>query len=58
MVASPSTDAFTWRRLAPMARIRASSLVRWPTRMLKVLKIRNAPTNSATPAKTSRKVLN
>ncbi len=52
--ASVSTELMTCRRLAPIARIRASSRVRWATMIEKVLRIRNTPTNSATPAKPSR----
>ena len=46
-----------WRRLAPSVRSIANSRVRWATVIEKVLKIRNAATNSATPAKISRAVL-
>ena len=35
--ASRSTEPSTWRRLAPTARRRAISLVRWATRIEKVL---------------------
>ncbi len=52
--ASSTTDTIIWRRLAPMARISASSLVRCATMMEKVLKMMNAPTNRAIPAKPSR----
>ena len=55
--ASSSTDRATWRRLAPIARSRASSRLRWATRIEKVLTIRKAPTVRAMPAKTSRKVV-
>ena len=55
--ASPTTDAMTWPRLAPRARSRPSSRVRWATRIEKVFRIMNAPTNSEMPANTSRKVL-
>ena len=55
--ASSSTDRATWRRLAPIARSRASSRLRWATRIEKVLTMRNAPTVSAMPAKTRRKVV-
>ncbi len=55
--ASPSTDALTWRREAPSARSRASSRLRWATRIEKVFTIRNVPTTMATAANTSRKVL-
>ena len=51
------TERMTWRRLAPMARSSASSRPRWATRMPKVLMMRKDPTKSATPAKTSRKVV-
>ena len=55
--ASKSTERLTCRRLAPRARNRASSRLRWATRIEKVLMIRKAPTTSETPAKTSRNVL-
>ena len=55
--ASSSTERATCRRLAPIARSSASSRLRWATRIEKVLTMRKAPTVSATPAKTSRKVL-
>ena len=54
--ASISTERVTWPLLAPSARIRASSRVRCATRIENVLKMMKAPTNSATAAKTSRKV--
>ncbi len=54
--ASSSTDPVTWRLDAPSARSRASSRLRWATRIEKVLTIRNAPTTSEMPAKISRKV--
>ncbi len=54
--ASISTERVTWRRLAPTARISASSLVRWATSMVKVLAMMKMPTNSAIPAKASRPV--
>ena len=54
--ASSRTERVTCPRLAPRARIRASSLVRWATSIENVLKIRKAPTNSEMPAKTSRAV--
>jgi hypothetical protein len=53
---SSSTEFITWRRLAPRQRSRASSRVRWATMMVKVLKIRNAPTSRDTKAKASRAV--
>ena len=53
---SSNTEFITWRRLAPRQRSRASSRVRWATMMVKVLKIRNAPTSRATKAKASRAV--
>ena len=54
--ASSSTLRETCRREAPRARRRASSRLRWATRIEKVLTMRYAPTTSATPAKISRKV--
>ena len=45
----------TWPRLAPRARISASSRVRCATMMENVLRMRKMPTNSATPAKPIRK---
>ena len=56
MAASPSTERNTWRRLAPTTRSRASSRVRCPTVMEKVLKIVKAPTNSEMKANTSKAV--
>ena len=53
---SSSTEFITWRRLAPRQRSRASSRVRWATMMVKVLKIRKAPTSRATKAKASSAV--
>ena len=53
-VASPSTEPSTWRREAPTVRSIESSRVRWAIVIEKLLKIMNAPTNSATPANTSR----
>ena len=47
------TDARIWRRDAPSVRSIPNSRVRWATVIENVLKIRNAPTNSATPANTS-----
>ena len=46
------TERNTWRRLAPTMRSRASSRVRWPTMMEKVLKMVNPPTNREMKAKT------
>ena len=54
--ASPRTDRNTWRRLAPSTRSRASSRVRWPTMIEKVLKMVNPPTNSEMKAKINRAV--
>ena len=55
--ASAATPTITWRRDAPMARIRADSLVRWATRIENVLWMLNAATTIAIPAKASRIVL-
>ena len=55
--ASPRTERNTWRRLAPTMRSSASSRVRWPTMMEKVLRMVKPPTNSAMKAKTSNAVL-
>ena len=55
--ASSSTAPSTWRRLAPIARSSAFSRVRWATVMKNVLKMMNPPTNRATRANTSMKVL-
>ena len=52
--ASSSTEPITWPRLAPMARNRASSRVRCATMIENVFRIRNVPTNRATPAKPNR----
>ncbi len=54
--ASRTTEVTIWRRLAPSVRSIANSRVRWATVIEKVLKIRNAATNSATPAKISSAV--
>ncbi|GIV00261.1 MAG: hypothetical protein KatS3mg014_1876 [Actinomycetota bacterium] len=50
--ASSSTDAVTWRRVAPSARSSASSRVRCAVTMEKVLAITNEPTKREIPAKT------
>ena len=50
------TEARIWPREAPRVRSIANSRTRWATVIEKVLKIRKAPTNSATPAKTSRAI--
>ncbi len=55
--ASSSTDCVTCERDAPMARNSASSRLRWATRIENVLTMRKVPTNSATAAKTSKKLL-
>ncbi len=55
--ASRMTLARIWRREAPRVRSIANSRVRWATVIENVLKIRKAPTNSATPAKISSAVL-
>ena len=52
--ASSSTVRRTWRRLAPTMRSSPSSRVRWATAIESALKIVNAPTTIATPAKASR----
>ena len=54
--ASVTTVARIWRRLAPRVRSIANSRVRCATVIEKVLKIRNAATNSETPAKISSAV--
>ena len=54
--ASSSTERVTCRFDAPSARSRASSRLRWATRIENVLTIRKAPTTSEMPAKMSRKV--
>ena len=55
--ASASTEAMRWERLAPSARSRPSSRVRWATRIEKVLKMMKAPTSRATAAKSIRAVV-
>ncbi len=55
--ASTTTEVMIWRRLAPRVRSIANSRVRWATVIEKVLKMRKAATNSATPANTSSAVL-
>ncbi len=54
--ASAITEPRIWPLEAPRVRSIANSRTRWATVIEKVLKIRNAPTNSATPAKTSRAI--
>ncbi len=54
--ASVTTDRLIWRREAPRARSRASSRLRWATRIEKVLMMRKTPTTSEIPANTSRNV--
>ena len=54
--ASTTTEVMTCRRLAPIARSSASSRVRCATMIENVLKMMNAPTNSAMNAKTSSAV--
>ncbi len=56
MPASTNTERNTWRRLAPTIRRRASSRVRCPTRIEKVLKMVNPPTNSEMKANTNNAV--
>ncbi len=56
MNASARTERNTWRRLAPTMRSSASSRVRCPTVIEKVLKMVNPPTNKEMKAKTSRAV--
>ena len=53
--ASTITEPSTCRRDAPTVRSVANSRVRWATVIDSVLKITNAPTNKAMPAKVSRK---
>ena len=55
--ASLNTVASTWREEAPSVRSIPNSRVRWATVIENVLKIRNAPTNTEIPAKTSRNVV-
>ena len=55
--ASTTTEVITCRRLAPSALSRASSRVRWATRIENVLTMMKAPTNREMTAKTSRAVL-
>ena len=52
---SMTTDRMTWRREAPSVRSVANSRERWATVIDSVLRITNAPTNSAMPPKPSRK---
>ena len=52
--ASSSTEARTWRRVAPSVRSVASSRVRCAIVIESVLAITKLPTNSATPPKASR----
>jgi hypothetical protein len=55
--ASISTEPRTWRLLAPSARNRPFSLVRWATVMAKVFKMMKAPTSTATTAKMRKNLL-
>ena len=55
--ASSTTERSTWRRDAPIVRSSANSRVRCATVIENVLKMMNAPTKSAIPAKASRKTL-
>ena len=50
------TDWKTWRRLAPTIRSSASSRVRWPTMIEKVLKMVKPPTKRAMKPKMSSAV--
>ena len=52
---STSTERRTCRRVAPSVRSVANSRVRWATVIESVLKMTNAPTNSATMPNASRK---
>ena len=52
---STTTERMTWRREAPSVRRVANSRERWATVIESVLRITNAPTNSAMPPKPSRK---
>jgi hypothetical protein len=52
---SMTTERMTCLREAPRVRSVANSRVRWATVIDRVLKITNAPTNSAIPPKPSRK---
>ena len=52
--ASPRTVVSTCRRIAPTVRSMANSRMRWATVIEKVLKMTNAPTSTAAPAKASR----
>ena len=54
---SPSTDSRTWRPLAPIARSRAISRIRWATMIENVLKMMKQHTNSAMRAKIVNAVL-
>jgi hypothetical protein len=53
---SSTTERRTCLREAPRVRRVANSRVRWATVIERVLKITNAPTNSAMPPKPSRKI--
>ncbi len=55
--ASPRVDTSTCLRLAPRARRRASSRVRWATRMEKVFRMMKEPTKREIRAKINRKVV-
>ena len=53
--ASSTTDHRICFREPPIVRIVANSRTRWATVIERMLKMTNAPTNSATPANESRK---
>ena len=55
--ASSITERSTWPREAPIVRSSANSLVRCATVIENVLKMMNAPTNTAIPANTSSRML-
>ena len=57
VTASASTEDRTWRRVAPSARSRPFSRVRWATVIENVLKIMNAPTSRAVMANTRSRVV-
>ena len=54
--ASSTTDHTTWPPVAPIARSSPSSRVRWVTRIVKVLKMMNAPTTTPIAANPSKRV--
>ena len=56
MTASSSRLLITWRRRAPIARSSAISRERWVTVIVNVFQMMKEPTNSAIPAKITKRI--